>query len=103
LKKRKAQEEKEAAQAKKAKLEEENIQKKVEEEKARQIKQKEVEKEKNERTLFVGNLPVSTIQKDQYKELKKVFSEYGKIESIRFRSVVSRSRCCLFSFQMGFV
>jgi RNA recognition motif-containing protein len=61
----------------------------VEEEKERLLKIREEEKEKNERTLFVGNLPVSTIQKAEYKELKKTFSKYGSIESIRFRSVVS--------------
>ncbi|QDZ18108.1 RNA-binding protein [Chloropicon primus] len=38
--------------------------------------------EKRERTIFVGNVP-STITK---KALKKVFSECGSIESVRFRS-----------------
>jgi nucleolar protein 12 len=88
LKKRKAQEDKKGVQAKKAKIEVEDPQKKVEEEKQRLLKIRDDEKEKNERTLFVGNLAVSTIQKEEYKELKKAFSEYGKIESIRFRSVV---------------
>jgi len=87
LKKRKAEEEKKAEQAKKAKVEEEIVKKSVEEEKERLLKIREEEKEKNERTLFVGNLPVSTIQKAEYKELKKTFSKYGSIESIRFRSV----------------
>lgn len=89
LKKRKAEEEKNAELTKKAKTAEENAIKSVEEEKDRLIKKREEEKEKNERTLFVGNLPVSTIQKAEYKELKKTFSKYGNIESIRFRSVVS--------------
>ena len=89
VKKRKAQDEKKEVPAKKkAKAEVEDPQKKVEEEKERLLKIRDEEKEKNERTLFVGNLAVSTIQKDEYKELKKAFSEYGKIESIRFRSVV---------------
>jgi nucleolar protein 12 len=47
------------------------------------------EQEKNERSVFVGNLPVSTIQKENYRDLKKTFAEYGEIESIRFRSIVS--------------
>ncbi|NXX12460.1 RBM34 protein, partial [Podargus strigoides] len=38
----------------------------------------------NRRTVFVGNLPVNcTLQ-----ELKSLFKEYGKIKSIRFRSLV---------------
>ncbi|KAI1284844.1 RNA-binding protein 34 [Halotydeus destructor] len=40
--------------------------------------------EKNARTIFVGNLPTSASQKD----LMKLFSEYGKIESVRLRNVV---------------
>nr|XP_023962261.1 RNA-binding protein 34 isoform X6 [Chrysemys picta bellii] len=39
---------------------------------------------KNQRTVFVGNLPIScTVQM-----LKSFFKEYGQIESIRFRSLV---------------
>ncbi|XP_006122114.3 RNA-binding protein 34 [Pelodiscus sinensis] len=39
---------------------------------------------KNQRTVFVGNLPISsTVQM-----LKSLFKEYGEIESIRFRSLV---------------
>uniref|UniRef100_A0A8C3CK42 RNA binding motif protein 34 n=1 Tax=Cairina moschata TaxID=8855 RepID=A0A8C3CK42_CAIMO len=38
---------------------------------------------KNKRTVFVGNLPVNSTM------LKSLFKEYGQIESIRFRSVVS--------------
>ncbi|XP_031447906.1 RNA-binding protein 34 [Phasianus colchicus] len=39
---------------------------------------------KNKRTVFVGNLPVNyTAQM-----LKSLFKEYGRIESVRFRSVV---------------
>jgi RNA recognition motif-containing protein len=43
-------------------------------------------KEKNERTVFVGNLPISSMTKQGTKELTKVFGEHGKIDSIRFRS-----------------
>lgn len=44
----------------------------------------EEEKLKNERTIFVGNLPV-TFNK---KKLKSLFKEYGQIESVRFRSLI---------------
>jgi nucleolar protein 12 len=39
--------------------------------------------EKNARTVFVGNVPVSTTQK----QLRKVFEGCGKINSLRFRSL----------------
>lgn len=35
------------------------------------------------RTLFVGNVSLEVSQKD----LKAVFREYGKIDSIRFRGI----------------
>ncbi|XP_038617331.1 RNA-binding protein 34 [Tachyglossus aculeatus] len=44
----------------------------------------EVERLKNDRTVFVGNLPVSCNKK----KLKSIFKEYGPIESVRFRSVI---------------
>ena len=40
-------------------------------------------KERKKRTIFVGNVPVSTTAK----QLQKVFRECGKIEKIWFRSV----------------
>ncbi|CAH1763449.1 6445_t:CDS:2 [Entrophospora sp. SA101] len=43
--------------------------------------------EQSERTIFIGNLPVSVIQKENFKKLKSQFSIFGKIESIRFRSI----------------
>ncbi|CEP19112.1 hypothetical protein [Parasitella parasitica] len=43
--------------------------------------------EKELRTIFVGNLPVECIEKEGYKQLEAKFKNYGKIESIRFRSV----------------
>ncbi|KAI8097604.1 uncharacterized protein BX664DRAFT_326784 [Halteromyces radiatus] len=46
----------------------------------------EKQKEKDERTVFVGNLPISSATKQGTKELHKLFGKYGKIESIRFRS-----------------
>ncbi|CAG8525888.1 435_t:CDS:2 [Ambispora gerdemannii] len=49
------------------------------------IKKKEAEEK--EKTIFVGNLPVSVIEKHNYRVLKKKFSEFGKILSIRFRSI----------------
>ncbi|CAH1262963.1 RBM34 [Branchiostoma lanceolatum] len=39
--------------------------------------------ERDHRTVFVGNLPVSTTKK----ELKKMFRKFGEIESVRFRSI----------------
>ncbi|TPX71798.1 hypothetical protein SpCBS45565_g00935 [Spizellomyces sp. 'palustris'] len=43
--------------------------------------------EKDERTIFVGNLPLSVTEKAGVKELKKVFVHYGNLKSIRFRSI----------------
>ncbi|XP_075536053.1 uncharacterized protein LOC142571516 [Dermacentor variabilis] len=40
--------------------------------------------DKDERTVFVGNLPVTATPKS----VRHVFSKYGTIESIRFRSIV---------------
>ncbi len=38
---------------------------------------------KKECTIFVGNVPVTVTKK----ELRRIFAPYGKIQSIRFRSV----------------
>lgn len=46
-------------------------------------KEAEANKEKDKRTIFVGNIPVDT----RKEKLKKLFSECGTIESIRFRSI----------------
>ncbi|KAI8846205.1 hypothetical protein BC829DRAFT_398951 [Chytridium lagenaria] len=44
--------------------------------------------EKAERTIFIGNLPLSVAEKKPVlKELKKLLLEHGKLESIRFRSI----------------
>ncbi|KND02361.1 uncharacterized protein SPPG_02831 [Spizellomyces punctatus DAOM BR117] len=51
----------------------------------RQVKAEKLEKE--ERTIFVGNLPLSVTEKAGVKELKKLFSQYGNLKSIRFRSI----------------
>jgi len=43
------------------------------------------------RTVFVGNLPVECCKsKVMLRSLKKKFAAYGKLVSIRFRSVVSQ-------------
>lgn len=45
-------------------------------------------KEKQERTLFLGNLPVAcATDKTMIKDLKARFTTYGPVESIRFRSI----------------
>ncbi|KAG0246222.1 hypothetical protein B0O80DRAFT_494623 [Mortierella sp. GBAus27b] len=43
--------------------------------------------EKSRRTLFVGNLAVSSMSKGDFKKLKATFSAFGTIQSIRFRSI----------------
>ncbi|KAK7204687.1 hypothetical protein BZA70DRAFT_279770 [Myxozyma melibiosi] len=44
--------------------------------------------DKAKRTIFIGNLANNVISsKTEYGKLKKHFAQYGKIESIRFRSV----------------
>ncbi|XP_053463612.1 RNA-binding protein 34 isoform X2 [Nycticebus coucang] len=48
-----------------------------------QINQEE-ERLKNERTVFVGNLPIACNKK----KLKSFFKEYGQIETVRFRSLI---------------
>ncbi|KAG2221859.1 hypothetical protein INT45_003573 [Circinella minor] len=48
---------------------------------------KEEDKKKNERSIFVGNVPVECMEKTGLKEFKQKFTEFGIIESVRFRSV----------------
>ncbi|KAG7927590.1 hypothetical protein KL925_001948 [Ogataea polymorpha] len=51
-----------------------------------------VEKEKNKRTIFIGNLPTAIMaSKKSTKELKALFKPFGKIESMRFRSFAVQS------------
>jgi len=49
--------------------------------KAEDSKERKEDPEKEARTVFVGNLPVTC----KKQELKKIFMEFGKIEAIRFR------------------
>jgi len=58
-----------------------NIPESAQKKKANAPSKKDPEQEK--RTVFVGNLPCDT--KD--KALKKLFSEFGKVESVRFRNL----------------
>lgn len=44
--------------------------------------------EKNERTIFVGNAPLTMTRK----EVKKLFIKYGRIESVRLRSVIPNKK-----------
>ncbi|CAI2165186.1 13717_t:CDS:2 [Funneliformis geosporum] len=46
-----------------------------------------VDPERLQRTIFVGNLPVAVTLKANNKKLKALFSQFGKIESVRFRSI----------------
>ena len=56
--------------------------------KAKTIDLKEAELEKAERTIFVGNVASTVISSKQvYKQFKKLFSQFGKVSSIRFRSI----------------
>ncbi|KAI9310440.1 hypothetical protein BX666DRAFT_2032824 [Dichotomocladium elegans] len=50
-------------------------------------KKKEMEKEKSQRTIFVGNVPIQCAEKPHTKALKRKFAEFGEIESMRFRSM----------------
>merc|ERR1712100_544681 len=73
--------------AKKAKKSKENIQEGDEKKPAKKKKDlKKEELEKTERTVFVGNLSVSTTRK----ELKKLFKQYGEVETVRIRSVPTK-------------
>jgi nucleolar protein 12 len=55
---------------------------------AKKLDLKESEIAKAERTVFIGNIAVSVItSKPNYKAFKKLFGEYGDVESIRFRSI----------------
>ncbi|CAH2096719.1 unnamed protein product [Euphydryas editha] len=63
----------------------------VEEKKEKNVAQTEAKKEtyvttedEIKRTLFVGNVPFSSKCK---KEIKKIFSEYGQIETVRIRTI----------------
>jgi len=53
---------------------------------AKPKKEGETEEEK-QRTIFVGNLPVTFVNRAGKRELIKRFSKHGAVESVRFRSV----------------
>lgn len=56
--------------------------------KAKVVDLKENELSKANKTVFVGNLSNSVISsKSTYKQFKALFSQYGKVASIRFRSI----------------
>ncbi|EGW33386.1 uncharacterized protein SPAPADRAFT_50271 [Spathaspora passalidarum NRRL Y-27907] len=55
---------------------------------AKTVDLKETELEKAERTVFVGNVPASVItSKLIAKQFKNLFKAYGKVDSMRFRSI----------------
>ncbi|GJJ78245.1 nucleolar protein 12 [Entomortierella parvispora] len=43
--------------------------------------------ERQARTVFVGNLPVTSMTKGDFRKLKSTFAAFGAVESIRFRSI----------------
>ncbi|KAJ1332260.1 hypothetical protein BSLG_008919 [Batrachochytrium salamandrivorans] len=49
------------------------------------------------RTIFVGNLSVTVTEKENLRKLKSLFSQFGKIETIRFRSILCLSMELSFS------
>ncbi|KAG0241648.1 Nucleolar protein 12 [Actinomortierella wolfii] len=76
-----------AKKSKKDENEEEDDEDEEADEKKNTKAKKADDPERRARTLFIGNLAVSAISKADFKKLKQKFSEFGKIESIRFRSV----------------
>lgn len=55
---------------------------------ATKVDLKEDEFDKAERTVFVGNVPATVVtSKSTQKQFKKLFSEVGPVESVRFRSI----------------
>lgn len=51
-------------------------------------KRQDKELEKAQATVFVGNLPTSVITSQaDYKALRDLFSQYGRVKSVRFRSI----------------
>ncbi|ORZ33868.1 hypothetical protein BCR44DRAFT_1514332 [Catenaria anguillulae PL171] len=49
--------------------------------------EKQAEREKLQRTVFVGNVTIRASEKEIYKEFRAKFAEHGHVESIRFRSI----------------
>lgn len=43
----------------------------------------DVKEAQKERTIFIGNLPLDVT----VKEVKKIFSQYGNVEAVRFRGI----------------
>lgn len=55
---------------------------------AKVVDLKETELEKAQRTVFVGNVPITVVtSKPIYKKFKQLFEVVGEIDSIRFRSI----------------
>ncbi|KAJ3372089.1 Nucleolar protein 12 [Allomyces arbusculus] len=48
---------------------------------------KQLEKEKLTRTVFVGNVTIKASEKLVDHKFKQLFAEYGKVESVRYRSI----------------
>ncbi|KAI9189829.1 Nucleolar protein 12 [Blastocladiella emersonii ATCC 22665] len=54
---------------------------------AKKLTPKAIEKEKLQSTVFVGNVTIKASEKAVFKEFKALFAAFGKVKSIRFRSI----------------
>lgn len=55
---------------------------------------------RNSRTVFIGNLATSATERANTKELKKIFSQFGTLKSIRYITFKSRFRSIAFAEKM---
>eukprot|EP01098_Paradermamoeba_levis_P009047 TRINITY_DN3748_c1_g1_i1.p1 TRINITY_DN3748_c1_g1~~TRINITY_DN3748_c1_g1_i1.p1 ORF type:complete len:454 (+),score=158.77 TRINITY_DN3748_c1_g1_i1:41-1363(+) len=74
---------KESSVGKKEKKKEKGKEKEKDPEQEKKEKEAAEQKERDKRTIFVGNVEVNT----KKKELITLFSKYGTVESVRFRSI----------------
>jgi hypothetical protein len=58
---------------------------------AAETRRQKIEKiiDQNLKTIFVGNLGVDVVEKQNTKKLLQKFEVFGEIESVRFRSIVT--------------
>ncbi|KAI9218416.1 hypothetical protein BC828DRAFT_417318 [Blastocladiella britannica] len=53
----------------------------------RPVTKKQSDKERLQRTVFVGNVPLVASEKEHFKDFKQFFNAHSEVESIRFRSI----------------